>query len=142
VDVTRKHNLSPPIIIFEKAGVPCYWIFDNDQKGNHKNKEQNILANRILQRLAGVSSEAEEDWPEGQFDRFSSWNNKLEDFVRVKIGAAQFDKLSADLAKEFDIDANMCLKFPASSAEILKRSCAAGVKFPELDNIVSAIDKL
>jgi putative ATP-dependent endonuclease of OLD family len=142
VDVTGKHNLTRPIIVFEKAGVPCYWIFDNDQSGNPKNKPQNIATNKTLQRLAGISAEAAIDWPDGQHERFTSWSNKLEDFVRTKVGPADFEKMSASLGKEFDIDPNMCLKFPATAAEILRSGCAAGAKCPELDNIVSAVDKL
>jgi hypothetical protein len=44
--------------------------------------------------------------------------------------------------KRFDIDADMCLKFPASASGILQEFLKAGVQFSELDEIVGFVDKL
>jgi hypothetical protein len=141
-DVSGKNNLPKPIIIFDELGIPCYWIFDNDESDAKQKKENDIKTNRLLQRLAGIAPESCVDWPNGRFDRFTSWDNKLEKYISEKAGKEAFEKSSVEFANHFDIDTGMCLKFPASASAMLQQFRKAGVSFAELDEIVSAVDKL
>lgn len=58
VGVGGKNNLSKVITIFSSLGIPCYWIFDNDQKKNRDDasRKESIATNKLLQRLAGLAT--------------------------------------------------------------------------------------
>jgi putative ATP-dependent endonuclease of the OLD family len=141
-EVSGKNNLIKPAIIFEALGIPCYVLFDNDKSGDQKKLEQNKRLNKILQLMCGVDSKKIVEWPEGSFELFTSWDNKLEKYVEAKVGKAEFQKACAEFSAQWDIDPDMCLKFPASAAGILNKFCAAGTKFPELDEIIKCVDEL
>lgn len=141
IDVTGKNNLDKPIIIFNALCIPCYWIFDND-KSEGVAKKGSVKANRILQRLANVDEADCVDWPEGIFTKFTVWNFKLEQYVKDKVGEAMFSKARDEVARNFHIDADMCLKFPAASSGLLFRLREDGNSFEELDQVLSAIDDL
>lgn len=141
-EVSGKNNLSKPIIIFDELGIPCYWIFANDKSEEKKEKQQRIKTNHILQRPGRIAPEKCVEWPEGRYDRFASWDNKLEEYISSKVGKAYFENTSLEFAKRFDIDSDMCLKFPASASDMLQAFCNAGVKFAELDEIVAFVDEL
>jgi putative ATP-dependent endonuclease of the OLD family len=142
VAVSGKNNLSKPIVIFQELKIPCYWIFDNDESNTKQKKEHSSGANRALQRLAGIVDEKCVDWPCGQYYHFTSLDNNLEKYVRGKVGAELFDSASAELSKQFDIDVDMCLKFPASASSMLRKFQSGGTSFEELDRIVVTVDKL
>jgi len=140
-DVTGKNNLDKPIIVFEALGIPCYWIFDNDRSDGEE-KQGSIKANKILQRLSGFSAEKCVEWPEGITPRFAAWDYKLEEYVKGRAGEELFEKTRSEIASDLHIHADTCLKFPASAAAMLFKLSSAGVKFPELDGIMGAIDNL
>jgi hypothetical protein len=140
-EVSGKNNLDKPIIIFASLGIPCFWIFDNDEDEGAA-KSGSIKSNRILQRLSGMPAEEGVDWPEGVHDRFAAWNGTLEEYVRSKVGNEAFLATRHELASEYHIDPDCCLKFPASAASMLTKFREQGVAFPELDEIVQKIVKL
>jgi predicted ATP-dependent endonuclease of OLD family len=143
VGVSGKNNLDKPILIFSELGIPCYWIFDNDQKDKETQKAADrIKTNKILQRLAGIAEEQCADWPVGQFDRCASWDTKLEKYITTKVGQVNFDTIAAQCAADYDIEVGQCLKFPATSAAILKHFSDENIQFTELDNVLSKIDAL
>ncbi|RYH31017.1 MAG: hypothetical protein EON54_21505 [Alcaligenaceae bacterium] len=113
VEVGGKNNLDKPIVIFSALGIPCYWIFDND-KSEAKPKKGHLKSNIILQRLAGVDEKDCVDAPSGVFKDFAAWDNKLEKYVEQKAGKEKFEAACHAIAATFHIDADMCLKFPAS----------------------------
>ena len=117
-------------------------LFDNDKSGDRKKLEQNKRLNKILQLLCNVDAKEVVEWPEGRFAGFTSWDNKLEKYIESKVGKDEFQKACLELSAEWDIDADTCLKFPASAAGVLKRFCDEGKKFPELDEIIACVDKL
>ena len=122
-------------------GIPCFWIFDNDKSGKKK-AEHSIKANRILQRLGGREDADCVDWPDGCFGNFAVWDNKLEKYIAEKAGKAEFEKAAAEFATNYDIDQDMCLKFPTSASGMLLRFRSQGIEFVELDAIVKAVDGL
>jgi predicted ATP-dependent endonuclease of OLD family len=140
VEVSGKNNLTNPVIIFSGFEIPCYWIFDNDKSNEKKKKDDRIKANKILQRLAGVDAAKCADWPDGRFESFASWDCKLERYVSDKIGEEKFSAICAKHAAYFDIENDMCLKFPASAAALLSELVKQGVEFDELDEIISHVD--
>ena len=139
VDVTGKNNLDKPIIIFSALNIPCFWIFDND-KSDGAEKQGSIQANRILQQLGGIPADKCIDWPEGVFDKFAVWDYKLEEYVKAEVGSQKFATVRNEIAQNFDIDPEMCLKFPASASSMLERFRSEGHAFAELDNILARID--
>jgi predicted ATP-dependent endonuclease of OLD family len=141
IDVGGKNNLDKPIIVFSALHIPCYWVFDNDQSTGVA-KNGSIKANRILQRLANIEEGDCIDWPDGIFGAFAAWNFKLEQYVKDKVGEAAFNAARDEVAANFHIDADMCLKFPAASSALLFRLKESGNTFEELDKILSAIDSL
>ena len=116
-EVSGKSNLIKPAIIFEALGIPCYLLFDNDKSGDKQ-------------------------WPSGRFARFTSWDNKLEKYIEDKVGKVNFQNACAEFSAEWDIDPDMCLKFPASAIGMLKKFCETGQKFSELDEILKCVDEL
>lgn len=141
VDLSGKNNLDKPIVIFSALNIPCYWIFDNDEsKGEAQNAS--IKTNKILQRLAGIDEGECLDWPQGVLSQFTAWDLKLEEYVKNKVGEESFNSVRAEVAENFDIDADMCLKFPAASSAMLHILKEKGAKFTELDAILVAIDQL
>lgn len=141
VEVSGKNNLDKPIIIFSALNIPNYWIFDND-KSEGAAKKGSLKANKILQRLAGVDEETCVDWPEGVFSKFAVWDYKLEEYVKSRVGELAFNAARDEVAADFHIDADMCLKFPAASSAMLLLLKTAGHQFPELDSIIEKIDDL
>ncbi|MBS4006118.1 MAG: ATP-dependent endonuclease [Afipia sp.] len=141
VGVGGKNNLAKVITVFDALQIPCYWVFDND-KSKGENEADSIASNRLLQKLAGWTDESCSDWPAGVFDEFASWDCKIEKYVRLKAGAEKFDAARAEIAQNYNVDANLSLKFPASSSAILIRLREEGVVFDELDGLIAAIDKL
>lgn len=140
VGVSGKNNLTNPIIIFSRFGIPCYWVFDNDKsKGK---KDGNINTNRILQRLAGVDAEKCEEWPEGCFDNFTSWDQKIEQYIANKVGSEKFNAVCSKYSHYFDIEPDMCLKFPASAMAMLAELSQEGAVFKELDQILARVDDM
>ena len=96
----------------------------------------------MLQRLANVQSESLEDWPDGRYSRYAAWDGKLELFVSRKVGQDAFGSVSAEFASHYDIEPDMCLKFPASASGMLQKFRSSGVDFSELDDILEAVDNL
>lgn len=141
LDVTGKNNLDKPIVVFSALNIPCFWIFDND-RADGRAKSGSIKANRILQVLGGIEDKKCEDWPQGVFERFAAWNYNLEEYVKNTAGDAKFQNVRDSVSSSFDIDADTCLKFPAASTAVLLQLKAAGFDFPELDEILLAIDHL
>lgn len=144
VGVGGKNNLSKVITVFDSLGIPCYWIFDNDQKKsqNEASKKESITTNKLLQRLAGLSEEKCEDWPDGVLGRYTAWQEKIEKYVKSKAGAELFEAAKQEISSNWNIDPELCLKFPAASSAVLVRLCADGIKFEELDDVILAIDAL
>lgn len=141
VGVGGKNNLAKVIAVFNALDIPCYWIFDNDESKGEAAADS-IASNRLLQRLAGWAEESCSDWPTGVFDRFTSWDCKIEKYVRLKAGQDKFDAARTEFAKNYNVDEGLSLKFPASSSAILLRLREQGVKFEELDGVLAAIDQL
>jgi len=139
VEVSGKNNLSKPIVIFQELKIPCYWIFDNDVSNTKQKKEHSSTTNRALQRLAGIVADKCVDWPSGQYYHFTSWDNNLEKYVREKVGAKAFESASTEFSKYFDIDIDMCLKFPASASSMLRKFQSDGVKFSELVRLTNSL---
>lgn len=140
-DVTGKNNLDKPIVIFDALEIPCFWVFDND-KGAGEAKNGSIKANKILQRLGGVPEDECVDWPEGVSTHYAVWDYNLEEYVKSMAGHEKFDSVREVVAEEFDIDSDMCLKFPASASKMLATLKGDGLEFPELEAIVAAVDGL
>ncbi|HEY0329188.1 MAG TPA: ATP-dependent endonuclease [Rhodopseudomonas sp.] len=141
LDVTGKPNLDKPIIIFSALGIPCYWVFDNDRRNGTK-KNGSVSTNKLLQRLADIEEENCVEWPSGVFDKFAVWDCNLEEYVENRVGKEAFDAARAEAASNFDIDGNLCLKFPAAASALLFRLQNEGHSFPELDEALTAIDAL
>ncbi len=137
VEVGGKASLDKPIIVFGELGVPCFWVFDNDKREGGKDKK----TNKILQRLAGIPKDDCVDWPEGVFQRYAAWDNKIEKYVGGK-DEAKFNAIVAEVSGEFHIDPSQCLKYPATAFTILQKMEAQGVKFEELDKIIERVDAL
>lgn len=141
-DVVGKNNLDRPIVIFEALGIPCFWVFDNDKNDNGKDEQSRIKTNKILQRLAGLETAKCVDWPEGVSKNFAAWDRKLEDYIKNKVGDALYNEARIEASKNFGVEPDMCLKFPASASAMLTRLTAQGQKFPELTEIIKAVDAL
>ena len=62
--------------------------------------------------------------------------------MRNLVGADIYNGCLAELASEFDIDKDVCLKFPASAAEALRRFTKHSVTFPQFDEILTRVDAL
>jgi predicted ATP-dependent endonuclease of OLD family len=143
VCVGGKNNLDKPITIFQELGVPCFWVFDNDRsKCKKKGEEQNtIRVNRILQKLGGIADPDLLDWPSGCRERFASWDMDLESYVQ---GRAQgsFGPAAEVHASEFNIEVDLALKFPACARRMLGGFSSAAIEFPELDEIIVAVDSM
>lgn len=137
--VDGKSKLDKPISIFRELDIPCYWVFDNDKSGE-KSDSKNL--NRILQRAADIVVDECVDWPEIISDRYASWDGKIENYIASVVGQGAFDRVAAEVAKEFDIQHGACIKFPASAAAVLKRFSGEGKKFPKFDELLSRIDRL
>jgi predicted ATP-dependent endonuclease of OLD family len=144
VDVVGKNKLDRPIVIFEALGIPCFWIFDNDKSDKNKKKDEktSIETNKLLQRLSGLDDDKCLDWPEGVSKNFAAWDYKLEDYIKNKVGNDLFNETRKEASANFDVELDMCLKFPASAAAMLTRLHAKGQKFPELTEITKAVDTL
>lgn len=140
-EVGGKSNLDKPIVVFSKLQIPCFWIFDNDQSDKNKKAENSIKLNRILQRASGLAADKCVDWPNGVFSNFASWDGRVEDYIEGIVGE-KFQKMTEEIAADFDIAPSSCVKFPASASAALTRCAKDGHKFPKLEEIVSAIDKL
>lgn len=141
VGVGGKNNLAKVITVFDAVKIPCYWVFDNDQSKG-ENEADSISSNRLLQRLAGWTEDACSDWPAGVFNEFASWDCKIEKYVKLKAGDAKFNAARMEIANNYNVDASLALKFPASSSAILLRLREQGVEFEELDTILKAVDAL
>jgi predicted ATP-dependent endonuclease of OLD family len=137
--VAGKNNLCRPIAIFKELDIPCFWIFDND-KDKGKDGDKLSKFNRQLQRLGGLAVADCVDWPEGCFEQFASWNNRVEKYVRECAGA-EFDLAAKELASKFNIHADEALRLPACAREMLERLASKGVAFSQLDKILAAVDK-
>ena len=140
--VSGKNNIQRPVVIFSALAIPCFWLFDNDRSDNTKDEKERIATNSVLQRLAGVADDQCAEWPEGCFERFACWDANLEAYVRFRAGDELFQKLKGELAQQFDIEGKSCLKFPATAAALLERLTTEGVQFPELDQVLAAVDAL
>lgn len=141
-EVGGKSNLDKPIVIFSRLGVPCFWVFDNDKSDKKKGAEASIKLNRILQRASGLAHDQCADWPEGVFSTFASWDGRLENYISNVIGSENFEKVTAEIASDFDIAPSSCVKFPASACKLLEQLSADGHKFPKLDEIIYRVDEL
>ena len=148
--VDGKNNLDRPIVVFKSLGVPCFWVFDNDRTEGEKKESKKagsakntIDTNRILQRLADVREEDLVDWPVGVTAAYASWDSKIEKYIRSKVADPQvYERIIAAVSSEFDIERDMCLKFPASASRMLARLSDEGVRFPELAELVERVDAL
>ncbi len=141
IDVTGKMNLDKPIVIFSALNIPCYWIFDNDKSKGETDKGS-VSANRILQRLAGVDADKCLVWPDGIFKKFAVWNLNLEQYVKDRVGVDAFDKARSQVSASYDIEQDLCLKFPAASSAMLLLLKEAGHSFSELEEVIKKIDIL
>lgn len=135
-----KTKMDKPIIVFEKFGVPCFFMFDNDSQ--LKAKDQRTVYNKLLQRLGGVPADKTMDLPNGVTERFFAMPGNLEIYIRSKADPQLYEKMLAELSVEFEIDAAECLKSPAVAANLFNRLLGNGVKFPELDETIERINKL
>jgi predicted ATP-dependent endonuclease of OLD family len=144
VGVGGKNNLSKVMTVFNSLEIPCYCIFDNDEKKNQNeaSKKESIATNRLLQRLSGVPDVECVDWPNAVLARHTAWEEKIEKYVKSKAGAELFDVARTEVSSNWNIDPDLCLKFPAASSAVLIRLQAQGVKFSELDDVLAAIDAL
>jgi predicted ATP-dependent endonuclease of OLD family len=144
VGVGGKSNLPKVITVFGSLGIPCYWIFDSDQKKKQDegSKKDSISTNRLLQRLSGLNENDCEDWPQGIFAKHTVWDERIETYVRSKAGPEKFDAVRTEVATNWKIDPALCLKFPAASSSVLILLRSEGIQFPELDGLVKAIDDL
>ena len=139
--VEGKANLDKPIVIFQALGIPCYWVFDNDQSSK-KDKAGSIKLNNILQRLGEVPAADCVEWPDCRSNLFAAWDCRFEKYVKTRVGEDVFLNHAAEASAKFDIDQDMCLKFPASATFLFERFCDLGAKFPEMDEIVVFVDAL
>lgn len=137
-DVGGKESLSNPIVVFEKLGIPCFWIFDND---SGKPSPGHARHNRALQQMAGMPTGKIVDYPVGVFAKFAAWNGNIEAYVKT-VAADKYEPALDEASALFEIPPSACLKFPASAAVLLARLREAGCAFEELNSIVSAVDLL
>jgi predicted ATP-dependent endonuclease of OLD family len=140
VSTEGKTKMDKPIVVFEKFGVPCYFLFDNDSE--QKAKKQNIPYNRLLQNLAGIGDAEVVDFPAGVKDRFFALPGNLETYIRSKSSNEDYEKMLSELSVEFEVDAGDCLKSPVIASNLFNRLIGKGAQFPELDEVVSRINKL
>lgn len=139
-DVVGKNNLGKPVVIFQELGIPCYWIFDNDQTSD-KSEADKLRENKALQRMAGVVDEKCVDFPTGVFSNFAAWDGKLEKYI-AEVGGEHFEPIKNQTATDYDVWPRDTLKSPGPAAAVIRALREKKCDFDQLEKIVLAIDGL
>lgn len=79
-----KTKISKPAIIFSNLGIDVYVVFDADRGDD--GEERN---NRRLLRLVG---EEEEDWPDGVYESYASFEHDLEEAIKSSVGRESYEE--------------------------------------------------
>jgi putative ATP-dependent endonuclease of OLD family len=77
-----KDSILLPHAVLSMLGIPCYLVFDGDQRCAPAERANQSKHNRSILRYLGV---AEEDWPSsGAYDRYAVFEDCLESEIREK----------------------------------------------------------
>ncbi len=136
IPVGGKNSLDRPCLIFQKFGIRVYAIWDNDRN----NKEAKPRENQILLRIVGGQSC---DWPCGVYEKYTCFENKLEDAVRNEIGQATFDSILGELREELGYsNREDAVKNPTLFGRLLRQARDQGAPCATLDATIESIVKL
>jgi hypothetical protein len=136
--VNGKENLDKPWAVFTSIGIPVYAIWDSD-KGNAKNAEASIRANKHLLRLVGAP-QVDVDYPEAITDKYACFSDKLETTLKAEIGDALLLEVLQAKVDEFGLKSKEDgLKNPEIMTQVLAAAVAKKAMSKSLDQIVDRI---
>ncbi len=134
INVVGKNNLSKPLYIFRRLGIPTFVVFDNDT-----GKPKGVEANRLLQRLNGVDNPV--DYPDGVFPQFAAIAGNLEQYLLSCLGDKR-DSFLDEIAEDWGLPRAAILKTPAAAAGLIRLGQGGGFEFPLFDELLHQIDNL
>lgn len=137
-----KTNIVTPAFIFDRLKIPTYVVIDNDS--NHKgtkDEEKSVRFNRMLQKICGIDDRNIVDWPVCCEARFASWDQDMEHYLKLK-SQGKYDEAVRKAKKYYELTDKSSIKLPAIASTVLTHLFAEKVLFPELDDLINAIDKL
>lgn len=137
-----KKKLDKPAYIFHRLQIPTFVLMDNDKSSIKTDQEASeIRYNRLIQMICDVPVEEITDWPTTCTRRFSAWDGNLESYLKDQ-ASEKYNNARNQVMSYYDVTGEDCVKSPMVASSLLTHLLNDGVFFPEIDQVIAAIDSL
>jgi putative ATP-dependent endonuclease of OLD family len=137
-----KKKIDKPAYIFHRLQIPTFVLMDNDQSSTKANDVKNeVKYNRLVQTICDVPDAEIIDWPSSCKARFAAWDCNLEAYLK-KRGGDEYEAAKTKVMDYFDVSGDDCVKSPTVASALLTHMYAAGITFPEIEDVITAVDGL
>jgi predicted ATP-dependent endonuclease of OLD family len=141
-----KNNIDRPTVIFRGLSIPTYFTFDADSDLSGKGKKEEDAKNRNHRylRLAGVSIEDLEDFPETQVhDTWAVFKENPEGILKETLGNETFKSIQDEVACELGYDdPDRVSKNIEGAARLIELVYEKEYRIPTLENIIEKVTQL